>query len=209
MKKHSGLLVVFEGVNGSGKTTIIEELEQYYRMTNAPYAIYKMPDRSGMYGDRIDEYLKGKIVITSKYDVLDMFAANRSAIRKNMMRDLYNGKIVLCDRYVFSAIAYQIPTHVVDETIIQNYSSVIGHFDKMMPMPDVVYLIDGNHLSKRGEAHKEKFHYDEHKSKLIKDKLIKVIETYTDQLVVLRNRSGSLNEVVNYIVFDISTRTPF
>lgn len=201
------MLVVFEGINGAGKSSIIQELVNYYKTVNVPVVVYKLPDRLGKSGQKIDLFLKGQIEIKSKYDILNMFATNRLGMRKNMIDDLRKGNLVLCDRYIFSAIAYQIPKQVTRDDVIYNYCSVIGHFDKKMPIPDVVYLIDGSHLDKRNRSVKEIFHYlSDTDTQMIKTKLTKVIRYYTNDFVIMKNVTNHLDQIVNCIIIDINTR---
>lgn len=198
-----GILIVIEGLNGSGKTTIIDQLKKHFASIQVEASFYKFPDRNGLNGKKIDDYLKGSIVIDSKYDILDMFAANRNAVQHSIRDDLHKGKVVICDRYIFSAIAYQIPERVVQLNTIANYCNVIGYFDKSMPAPSMTYLIDGDHLLKRGIVSREIFHYTGAHARGMKHKLHSVIRNYTRRFRVLRNQIGQLDEVVKFIAFDI------
>ncbi len=195
-----GCLIVFEGVNGAGKTTIIERIASHYRNAGVPHSVYKFPNRSGDLGKRIDDYLNGRITIESKYDILSMFAADREASRVQIEEDLKMGKFVLCDRYVFSAIAYQIPARLRKSTtkasIIRKYCSTIGYFDKDMPMPSITFLIKGSHLRKRVIVNKEIFHYKGNQSTSMMDTIHKVINQYTTKLVVIENTTGLLADSV-------------
>lgn len=199
-----GVLIVLEGINGSGKTTIINQLKQHLNQIQVPTEYYKFPDRTGFNGKKIDSYLKGETKITSKYDILDMFAANRKAVKDDITKAIDAGKVVICDRYVFSAIAYQIPPRVVDPHVINLYANVLGYFDKDMVFPTKTYLIDGDHLLKRSTSNKEIFHCTGQSAKHIKDKLYHVIKNYTTQYSVLKNHTGCVDEIVNFIAYDIA-----
>lgn len=199
---YPGVLVVIEGINGSGKTTIISKLLE--RFADTPVSYYKFPDRSGRCGSRIDQYLNGELAIPYKYDVLDMFAANRKEAASNIRRDLIMGKLVICDRYFFSAIAYHIPLAVTNKRIIQRYCDVIGYFDKGMPFPDLVYLVDGYHLNKReGILSREVYHYHGTKAYQQRTMLYNVIACYT-MINILNNRTGMLPHVVNTLAASIN-----
>jgi dTMP kinase len=201
-----GILVVIEGINGAGKTTIINDLVAHFQSIRIPIAVYKFPNRNGIHGKRIDAYLKGEILIESKYDVIDMFAADRKSVKADIQNDLNNGKIVICDRYVFSAIAYHIPLHVTDSRLIKAYCNIIGNFDKHMPPPDIVYLIEGNHLAKRGIVRKEVFHYHGDRCRSIRNKLHKVISMLTAQFAIVTNHDGKSDDAVAFIANDIGLR---
>jgi thymidylate kinase len=135
-----------------------------------------------------------------------MFAADRESVAYEIKKNVIDGKIVICDRYTYSAIAYHIPLTVTNSQIINNYSKIIGHFDSKMPKPDVVYLIDGDHLLKRGIVYHEKFHYSGSNSRLMHNMLYKVISLNTHQFVVLKNKENHLDDLVKYISNDIFLR---
>lgn len=195
--------MVLEGVNGSGKTTIINKLMQLLASAEIEVALYKFPFREGFRGQEIDDYLKQTSSKKSKYDILNMFADNRKAMIEFMLSDLRHGKVVLCDRYVFSAIAYQIPMHVKDSRVVRNYCNVMGYFDKEMPIPDLIYLIDGDHLKKRNDSIVERFHSTGDKAQQIHRMLERVITNYTRKFQILKNKTDQAHELAQTIFSDI------
>lgn len=197
------MLIVLEGINGSGKTTIINELLRLLSHANVEASLYKFPFREGFRGKEIDEYLKKKSPDKSIYDVLDMFAANRKSMIERMVNDIKCNKVVICDRYVFSAIAYHIPTHVKDPRIIRNYCNVIGYFDKGMPIPDLIYLIDGDHLSKRKDSIVERFHSSGDKANALHRMLDRVISNYTRNFKILKNKPNEADVLARFIYENI------
>ena len=207
MNSTAGLLVIIEGINGAGKTTVINKLSNHYAAVKIPFVVYKFPNRNGIYGKQIDGYLKGTTVINSKYDIINMFAANRESVRESIIQDIIDGKIVICDRYIYSAIAYHIPNHVINPTTLMAYCSIIGYFDKKMPNPDITYIIDGDHLVKReGIVPREKFHYYGLRSMQMFSTLVRVVSLCVNKFMVLKNRLDKCDELVNFIVNDIEYR---
>lgn len=200
-----GLLVVVEGPNGCGKTTAIDEIMRNFKHLQVPVVRYKFPNREGVLGHRIDQFLKGEITISSAYDRLSMFASDRHRAQKNIEADIARGCIVICDRYIYSAIAYHIPRTVIDDRIIDNYIKVIGHFDCEMPTPDIVYQIDGDHLSKRGSS-REVFHYTHKRAEQLQHMLHRVIVLSAVAHDTVRNKDGQLAATVSYIINDIFRR---
>ncbi len=198
-----GVLVVVEGINGAGKSSIIKQVAEHFEHEGLSIVVYKFPDRNGLFGKRIDRYLKGEVSISSKYDILHMFSANRDTARKAILDDLTCMKIVICDRYVFSAIAYHIPRTVDDARKIRLYCNVIGYFDKNMPVPDVVYLIEGDHITRRKGGIAEIFHHTGGESQRLKNMIYKVIKNYSTPMKVLNNYANKMEDVVQYIINDV------
>ncbi len=201
----NGILVVVEGVNGAGKSSIIDLVVKHFDACDKSIIVYKFPNRKGKFGSRIDRYLKGQLTISSKYDILHMFAANRMAVRESMENDLLDGSIVICDRYIFSAIAYHIPSHVKDKKKISMYCSIIGHFDQSMPIPNMVYLIEGEHLAKRKNTLREIFHHSGNESTRLKNMIYNVISHFSTRFRILTNTTDHMADVANYIIDDIET----
>ena len=206
--EYIGCLVVVEGVNGSGKTTIISQLVEYLNESKIAVSTYKFPYRDGYRGKEIDDYLKKQTTEKSMYDVLDMFADNRKSMIGAIKNDLVRGNIVICDRYVFSAIAYHIPLDVKDKEIIKNYCNVIGYFDKDMPVPDMVYLIQGDHLRKRKDSIVELFHSTGDKAQARHRLLSKVIESYSKNFKVLENKLNKSHVVATLMYSQIIRQNP-
>ncbi len=197
-----GLLVVIEGVNGCGKSTIIDEIKSYFEHVQQLVKVYKFPDRSGDFGKQIDDYLCKRNPFKYKYDVLHAFAANRLAMKNSILKDLMNGYVVICDRYSFSGIAYHIPLNA-SKQVVRIYNSIISYFDRNMPNPDITYLIKGDHLNLRNEV-AQRYHYGIDTNHLLFEIFREVIELNTNKYEILKNDYGKLDTVVLYIINDIN-----
>lgn len=193
-----GVLIVFEGINGSGKTTLINMLKTYLNQNGFKVKIYKFPNRQSPIGNKIDMFLKKEIQIESKYDIIDMFAKDREYANEQILTDLHDGYIVLIDRYIFSGIAYQI-NHDATDLMIHSATRIIGHFDKNILMPTIVFLIKGDYLEKRNEK-KERYHYHDRY-----DLLKKVINEYECNLEEIDNTKSigyAFDQLKRSVLFD-------
>lgn len=54
-----GLFIAVEGIDGSGKTTVIKMLKESMEKLNIPVVTMAFPNRSTFSGKKIDAYLKG------------------------------------------------------------------------------------------------------------------------------------------------------
>lgn len=105
MQKPS-LLVVFEGIDGTGKKTESELLEKYITSRGLRVSHFSYPDYDSEYGRRIWAYLhEGR-----EMEVEELFfnyLIDMVKDREKITRDLRRGNVVLIDRYYFSTVAYQ------------------------------------------------------------------------------------------------------
>lgn len=199
-----GKLIVLEGINGCGKSTIIAELVKFYKLNNRLVKVYKFPDRTTYYGNKIDKFLKKEIDIPSKYDVLDLFAKNRYEFKQQIIKDLIDGYIILCDRYYYSGIVYQIPESITDKFTIYLYAYVISYFDNGMPNPDLILLIDGNYLSNRNDDIVQRYHYNEERAQLLFEKFKLIINHGSVSNFIIDNNFNHLWITVQTIVEKIN-----
>ncbi len=102
----NGLFVVFEGIDGTGKSTQMRLLGE--ALKNRHYAVVETREpTTGKFGQQIRSlYLKRSTV--SAEEELELFVKDRRQHLNNLiLPSLKEGKIVLCDRYFLSTAAYQ------------------------------------------------------------------------------------------------------
>lgn len=105
------MLVVLEGLDGSGKSTQVKKLRRYLgektgRLEYIHFPRYDAP----VYGDLISRFLRGEFGSNEQVHpqlVALLFAEDRHGAASQMKSILAGGGIVLLDRYVYSNIAYQ------------------------------------------------------------------------------------------------------
>lgn len=104
----TGLFIAFEGVEGAGKGTQIALAEAHLRSLGLDVLVTREPGGTAT-GERIRELLLDPV--TGKLDARAealLFAASRAQTVATVIRPaLAEGRIVVCDRYVDSSLAYQ------------------------------------------------------------------------------------------------------
>ena len=100
------VFVVFEGVEGSGKTTQSKALERRIALTGRAVILVHEPGGTPV-ADRIARLLKGANDI-GPLDELLLFSAARASLITSVVRPaLKRDATVVCDRYIYSTLAYQ------------------------------------------------------------------------------------------------------
>ena len=130
------MLIAFEGIDGSGKTTQAKKLYQYLVAKEIPASLYREPG-----GTKLGEKLR-EIIITEEMDErteLLLFEASRSRlIAEKVIKDLEKGKIVILDRFTLSTLAYQGYGKGIDLEVIDEFNI----FATRGIEPDLIVLID-------------------------------------------------------------------
>jgi dTMP kinase len=135
----AGLFITFEGIDYCGKTTQARKLTSYLKMKNHSILLIREPG-----GDRISEKIR-KILLSEKnagvtpMAELLLYEASRAQLtQKVVLPALKQGKIVVCDRYYDSTLAYQSYGRGLNNKIIR-WLNQIATFGLT---PDLTILID-------------------------------------------------------------------
>lgn len=103
-----GLLITLEGLDGSGKSTQMDLLAGALRAEGYDVVTTREPGGTEL-GESIREVLldPGHTAMTARAEAL-LYSAARAQLVETVIRPaLDEGKIVLCDRYIDSSLAYQ------------------------------------------------------------------------------------------------------
>src|SRR5579859_7495332 len=105
----SGKYYAFEGIDGSGKTTQVHKLAEYFQAQGKEVVITKEPsDQDGVVGELIHKILNKEISVPSM-TLQYLFAADRALhLDEIVIPALKAGKYVISDRSFWSAVAYGI-----------------------------------------------------------------------------------------------------
>lgn len=137
MSKHPGYLIVFEGLDGSGQTTQAKLLEKFLEKRNKEVLLTKEPtegDNGTKVAPDIQKILTGKVDASDK-KLQSLFIEDRRLHLENQIEPaLEEGKIVICDRYKYSTIAYGTAQGVEKEYLEDK--------QKEFPEPDLTIFLD-------------------------------------------------------------------
>ena len=99
--------IVFEGIDGSGKSTQIDLIIKRLIENKVDYSLLREPGTT-----QISEKIR-EILLDSKNDISDLtetllfLAARAQLVEENLQADLKLNKLIICDRYSDSTLAYQ------------------------------------------------------------------------------------------------------
>lgn len=133
------LFVTFEGGDGSGKTTLIESLAKH--LSNLDYSILITREPGGT---KLGEHIRTLLLMQNSHSIsaraeLALFLASRAQHVEEVIRPALDaGKIVLCDRFNDSSIAYQGIARNLGEKEVKEACNFFSHYIT----PDLTLYLD-------------------------------------------------------------------
>ena len=133
-----GKFITFEGGEGCGKTTLIQNVKNYFDEHNVNYVLTREPG-----GLKVCEEIRNLVKYSTepicKNAELLLFSASRAELVENYLRpNLQAGKIVLCDRFFDSTRVYQGYANGVDDEVVMQ----ITNFATGGLVPDITFFLD-------------------------------------------------------------------
>lgn len=139
---------MIEGLDGSGKSTQINKIREYFDKEQIDYKQIKLPDYDDGSSMLVRMYLNG--VFGSKPDDVNAFAASSfyavdryASFKQHWKADYDSGKIILADRYTTSNAIHQISK--LPENQWDSYLDWLYDFEfckLAIPKPDLVLYLD-------------------------------------------------------------------
>lgn len=132
--RHKGFLIVFEGIDGAGKTTQAKILAENLTREGFETCMLKEPT-SGEWGTKIKIMSRDGRTLSPREEFRYFYEDRKEDVRDNINPALEEGKVVVLDRYYYSNMAYQ-GAKGLDQTYIEEENL------KIAPKPDLVILLD-------------------------------------------------------------------
>ena len=204
MKK--GLFIVFEGGEGAGKSTILDKIYDWMNTDGIPCIKTREPG-----GIKISEQIRSIILdnnnteMDERTEALLYAAARRQHLVEKIIPALNEGKVVLCDRFIDSSLAYQGYARGIgmDEILeinkfaIGEYMPNLSIFFDLEPSEGLKRInIDNNREVNRLDNEKIDFHNK------VREGYYKILEKDKDRIVKV-DASKTIDEVyedVKYII---------
>lgn len=184
MKK--GLLITFEGLDGSGKTTQIQNFISKLTENNISHLLFREPGGSNI-GEKIRDILLDK-ENSEMSDVTELllYSASRNQLcRQKIQPALADNTIVICDRFYDSTTAYQGFARGIDLDFINKLNMIAT--DNLIP--DLTFLLDismetrNSRLNSKNLDRLEQEHLDFHKK--VRLGFLKICDENPNRFVII------------------------
>ncbi len=153
-------LIVFEGIEGSGKTTLINYISK--ELKNKKINFIKVREPGGyINSEKIRKLILNKKNKFNKFTDLMLYFAARSENIENLIRKNYNKKIILLDRFTDSTLAYQHYGMGLNKQLILKINKIL--LKGIKPKLIFLNLVNMKNLVKRLGSRKNQNRYDRFK----------------------------------------------
>jgi len=132
--ERKGLLIAFEGIDGTGKTTQMEMLAEALRQRGLRVVATREPT-DGQYGRKIRELYKNRKSVTPEEELALFLDDRREHVALIIAPALASGQVVLTDRYYYSTAAYQ-------GAAGHDPQKIIAANELFAPVPDMVIMLE-------------------------------------------------------------------
>tara|TARA_B100000965_G_C19546156_1_gene737921 strand:+ start:610 stop:1221 length:612 start_codon:yes stop_codon:yes gene_type:complete len=195
-------IIVFEGIEGSGKTTLIKHVTKYLKKIKRNFVKFREPG-----GSKNSEKIR-KIILNNKSDLntktdLFLYFASRSENYQKIIKNNYKKKIILIDRFTDSTIAYQHYGMGINKNLIMNINAFI--LNKLKPNMTFLNLVNKENLKKRLKKRINKNKYDNFNFKFynkVQNGFIKISKNNKRYFIIDSN--NKLNENKKIIIKKIN-----
>jgi len=199
MSKTKYPVIIFEGIEASGKSTNINNFSKYLKQNNYKFIKIREPG-----GSKVSEKLRKLMLnknsnLNAKTDLLLVMASRSENIDK-ILNKHYQKKIILIDRFTDSTIAYQHYGMGINLKTIKSLNTfVVGKFK-----PNLTFLctVNKKNMFKRLSSRSRTNRYDNFKFKFY-DKVRKGFEKLSKNktnYVLLESDKSSQKENLNKII---------
>lgn len=193
------MFITFEGPEGSGKTTVSNIIEK--RLEDIGYQVVHTREPGGTpIAEQIRNIIldKANTMLDARAEALLYAASRRQHLVEKVWPALKEGKIVICDRYIDSSLAYQGGARNlgVENVLNINMFATEGTFPDMTLLFDITpeeglkrIAANANREVNRLDLEKIEFH------KLVRNTFLELAKQYKNRYVII-DASKPLDEVV-------------
>ena len=132
-----GKFITLEGIEGSGKSTSLEDIANVLDKNSINYILTKEPGSGSLGNDLRSLLLSNDNKISGEVELLLMMADRKNHLDSLVIPNLNNGNWVISDRYLDSTYAYQGGGREMDFALIDELSNSLN-----LPAPDLTILFD-------------------------------------------------------------------
>ena len=197
-------IIVFEGIETSGKSTSLKKVIKYLKKNKIKYISFREPGGTNLSEKLRQLMLNKKSKLNNKTDLF-LLMASRSENFDKILKENYKKKVILIDRFIDSTLAYQHYGMGLDKNLILRMNNfLLGNFK-----PNFTFLsvVDKKNMLKRLKSRKNKNKYDNFNYSFynkVQKGFLKIALKNRSKYLILDSNKDSLKIIENKLINKIN-----
>ncbi len=150
-------IIVFEGIEASGKSTSLKKVIKYLKINKINYLSFREPGGTNISEKLRSLMLNKKSALSNKTDLFLLMASRSENIDK-ILKENYKKKVILIDRFIDSTLAYQHYGMKLDKDLILKMNNFL--LGKLRPNFTFLSIVNKKNMMNRLKLRKNKNKYD-------------------------------------------------
>ena len=150
-------IIVFEGIEASGKSTSLKNVIKYLKTKKINYSSFREPGGTNFSEKLRSLMLNKKSALSNKTDLFLLMASRSENIDK-ILKENYKKKVILIDRFIDSTLAYQHYGMKLDKNLILKMNNFL--LGNLRPNFTFLSIVNNNNMLNRLKLRKNRNKYD-------------------------------------------------
>ncbi len=188
-------IIVFEGIEGSGKSFHIKNLSKYFKKKKIKYLKLREPGGSKN-SEKIRNLILNKQSNFDKLTDLLLYIAARNENYKSIIKKNYKKKVIIIDRFTDSTIAYQHYGMGINKKFIVQLNNLV--LKNIKPSFTFLNIVSMKNLKLRINSRSKKNRYDNFKTSFynkVQKGYIKLSSNKKKYMIIDSNKKISENKI--------------
>ena len=193
-------VIVFEGIETSGKSTCLKKATMYLKKNKIKYITFREPG-----GTKLSEKLRSlmlnkKSQLNNKTDLFLLMASRSENVDKILKKNFKN-KVVLIDRFIDSTLAYQHYGMGLDKDLILKMNKFL--LGNLKPNFTFLSIVNKKNMQKRLGSRKYKNKYDSFKYnfyKKVQKGFLKIANKNKSKYLILDSNKDTLKIIEKKLI---------
>ena len=195
-------LIVFEGIEASGKTTSLKKVIKYLKTNKINYLYFREPGGTNLSEKLRSLILNKKSALNNKTDLF-LLMASRSENVDKILKENYKKKVILIDRFIDSTLAYQHYGMKLDKDLILKMNNfLLGNLRPNFTFLSIVNKKNMlNRLKLRKNKNKNKYdNFDYNFYNEVQKGFLKIADKNKSKYLILDTNKDNLKIIENKLI---------
>jgi dTMP kinase len=193
-------IIVFEGIEASGKSTSIKKIIKYLKSNKIKYVTFREPGGTN-FSERLRSYMLNKKSKLNKKTDLFLLMASRSENIDKIIKKNHKKKVILIDRFIDSTIAYQHYGMGLDKDLILKMNNFI--LGNIRPNFTFLSIVNKKNMLARLKLRKNNNKYDNFNYNFynnVQKGFLEISNKNKSKYLILDSNKDSLKTIENKLI---------